>query len=1055
MIGWITLACATPYHADAPDASIRWSTLHTEHFAIHYMAEDRRGRPVDGAPYAKALAARADTVLRDAARAVGTVPIERIHVLVLDDVDDARGFTLPHSDWIVLSTHPGQQLWRTRGRSDGPVDALAHELGHLLVHKASLRLPESLNLGLELGGTLEGPWGGAGARLEIDHDRPYGWSEGLAEWVSEQAGVNTWTPERDAWLRATALEGRFLTWAELQVDIDKDDLGDAERAYQEGYAFARWLAERYGADVHARMLAAKGLRGWDGALKVATGRRGSDLHEAFVAEVTARALAQVEARTSEGLAEGEEVLSYRPSWRAGSRWQERSWARRRPRDREEARESTGSWRVCPRLQDGWLLEGRVGAVVASRVDEGSLAGIVGDWPDEPERRRELASERLWIDARFGAGFAHGPGGAWVIGPDPDPWLDGEAHDHLWWVDLSVPDGGSIDDVPERQRRTRVPGTLRAMDVAPSPDGTQLAFLRFAGGGQELVVGPADGSAWVVWDRWGWEKQARGLTWSPDGEHVATSLNVAGQVDLWALDGPVDDGHGWHALTDDRWVEQDPWWDEEGLWFSADLPVAGDDSLRIRDIVRAEVLDGPTLGDAVRITSQRLEAACPSTTSDGHLLYQVRTAYGVKATALGRWAMHGASVDVFGSPDQDALSELVAWEPPWPPPRELPRDAPVSEGRYRATRSLLPPSAAPFARIDTSGRQVSPSVGAYANVSDAVEHHDLAVWAMWGDDRALEARYALQLLWPELGVWGSTVRERLRFGDGRPGVRALDRAGAFLGRGLTEQVSFELEGQVLSAEQRFDGGGGLPPLTGLRGTVALSVDTLRSDLDAEGFELDVGWTVADSRLETPVVDQGERLESYRWHRPWARVRGQRSLGELGALSDGPHRLELRAQGGWTSRHTVGEEQLAAGGDTPWALRQTALVGTSPLPGYAPFALRGDALAVAGAAWALPIAPRLRSGGRGFYLRRFELVAGGDAAVLWRTEAGRWQGGEVYGDLRAGLRLASVLRDSAFDSQVLLAAPLVPEGEGAAPLGPVPAASDWNGPVRVLIGIGTGW
>jgi len=1055
----LALALATPYHDDAPDASVRWRTLTTEHFAIHYMAEDRRGRPIDGEAYARTLAARADTVLRDAAQAVGTVPLERIQVLVVDDVDTARGYTLPHADWIVLSAHPGQQLWRTRGRSDGPIDALAHELGHLLVHKASLRLPEALNLGVEVGGTLEGPWGGAGLRVELDHDRPYGWSEGLAEWVSEQAGVNTWTPERDAWLRATALEGRFLSWAELQVDIDKDDLGDAERAYQEGYAFARWLADRYGPDVHRRMLAAKGVRGWDGALKVATGQRGAALHDRFVAETTAHHRAQADARTGEGLAEGEEVLSWRPPWRPGSRWQERAWAKRGPRDQEEARESTGSWRLCPQLRDGWLLEGRVGAVVASRIDEGSLAGIVGGWTDAPERREELSGERLWIPARFGAPFAHGPGGAWVIGPDTAPWLDADTFDHVWWVDLSVPDGDSVVDRPAKKRRTQLPGTERAMDLAPSPDGTRLALLRFTGGGQELVVGPADGSAWRVWDRWGGERQARGLTWSPDGQHLATSLNVAGQVDLWTLDGPVDGGASWRALTDDRWVEQEPWWDEAGLWFSADLPVAGSEGTRIRDVLRADVLDsddGPALGEVVRVTAQRLGAACPSTTDGGHLLYSVPGAYGVKAHALGRWAMHGARVGAIDtSPDHEGLAELLDHTPAWPPPRELPRDASVAERPYRAARSLLPPSAAPFARIDVSGNQISPSLGAYATVSDAAEHHDLAVWAMVGDDRALEGRYALQRFWPELGVWGSTVRERVVWGDGQPGVRALDRAAAFVSRGLTEDVSFEVEGQVLAAERRTAEGDGLPRLVGLRGTASLSVDTLGRGLDDQGVRLDLGWTVADSRLAAPVISQGERLEAYRWHRPWGRVRGQRALGQVGPLSDGPHRLELRAEGGWTSRHVVGEEQLAAGGDTPWALRQTALVGTAPLPGYAPYAIRGDALAVAGAAWALPIAPRWRTGGRGLYLRRVELLAGGDAALVWRTEAGAWSVPEPLGDVRAGLRLASVLRDSRFDSQLLVAVPLVPVGEGPSPLGPVPAASNWDAPVRVLIGVGTGW
>ena len=39
-----------------------------------------------------------------------------------------------------------------------------------------------------------------------------------------------------------------------------------------------------------------------------------------------------------------------------------------PRDQEEARESTGSWRLCPKVRDGWLLEGRVGWVVATRSE---------------------------------------------------------------------------------------------------------------------------------------------------------------------------------------------------------------------------------------------------------------------------------------------------------------------------------------------------------------------------------------------------------------------------------------------------------------------------------------------------------------------------------------------------------------------------------------------------------------------------------------------------------------------------------------------------------------
>ena len=62
---------AAPYHSEVPDAAIRWSTVRTEHFAIHYMAEDRRGVPTHAQATARALATHADAVLKDAAEAVG------------------------------------------------------------------------------------------------------------------------------------------------------------------------------------------------------------------------------------------------------------------------------------------------------------------------------------------------------------------------------------------------------------------------------------------------------------------------------------------------------------------------------------------------------------------------------------------------------------------------------------------------------------------------------------------------------------------------------------------------------------------------------------------------------------------------------------------------------------------------------------------------------------------------------------------------------------------------------------------------------------------------
>jgi len=744
-----SLAVAAPYHSDVPLPSLVYETLHTEHFAIHYVVDDRGGRPVGARPYAEDLVRVADELLLDMAHAAGArVPRGRIGILVLDRQDDVEGYTLPHWDWIVLSAHPGSQLARTRGRSEPAVDALAHELGHLLSHKQAAALPEALNYGATVGGTAEGPWGGAGLALELDHDRPYGWSEGMAEFLSEAAGVNHWTSERAARLRAAARDGRLLSFDELMLSVDKDP-GDHERAYQQGYAFARWLDARHPgvwAEV-GRRRSARGWPSWPRLLGQVLGEDVRAVHAEFLAEVqadAAKADAQVVAR---GLVEGEELLDWRPLWRRPERWAEDAWRDRPPRDREEARESTGSWRLCPAHDGAWLAEGRVGWVVASARPEGALPGASGSWPvDDPPPGR-----KVWIPARFGRSFAFVPGAEElvVIGPDDADrgWSvdDGFTLDRAWRVTLPDP----RSDAPVSPRAVRrsmqaIEGTERAMDLAVSPDGQMLAFLRFVGGGQELVVGPIDGSDWRVVDRWGIEAGAQGLSWSPDGERLVTSMIRGSMLDLWTV--RVADGR-WEALTRDRWHEQDPRWTDEGIWFTADLDGTQDVFL-LAD------------GRVTRITSHRDGAVCPSLTAGGDLLFSSPTSAGVKAMGVARARFHGADVTerFFLDPPAERVAAALAHE----------RGAPRAEASpYRPLRSLLPPTWGPFARVDVSGPEVSPAVGAFGSLGDAVERHDLAWWARLGDDLAAELQYTAHTLWPVVGVWVAGCTPGVGFRRGAP------------------------------------------------------------------------------------------------------------------------------------------------------------------------------------------------------------------------------------------------------------------------------------------------
>jgi hypothetical protein len=150
-------ALASPYHDDHTHEDLRWRTIETRFFRVHYpISEDRRAaRGVDTSRTAQALARVADRLLLAMADHAGTVARGPIHVLVSDHAEGMTAFTLPQWGWIVLSADPGTEVLRLRGRLDWAEDALAHELGHLVGHQQAAALALGVSTGISLEGTVE------------------------------------------------------------------------------------------------------------------------------------------------------------------------------------------------------------------------------------------------------------------------------------------------------------------------------------------------------------------------------------------------------------------------------------------------------------------------------------------------------------------------------------------------------------------------------------------------------------------------------------------------------------------------------------------------------------------------------------------------------------------------------------------------------------------------------------------------------------------------------------------------------------------------------------
>ena len=179
-------------------------------------------------------------------------------------------------------------------------------------------LPKSLRgLGLELGGVLDTEGTQLGGGFTLRDADPYWFSEGVAELVSEQAGVNRWTPERAATLRASVLDDRLLEserWGNRGL---LDDWYDPERAYQEGYAFLRWLESDQGEGTVRALLEASGRRvraRWEDVFVECTGESIHELLGRFRQELRAEVDGFVRDRRRQGLAEGRELSTWDLAW---------------------------------------------------------------------------------------------------------------------------------------------------------------------------------------------------------------------------------------------------------------------------------------------------------------------------------------------------------------------------------------------------------------------------------------------------------------------------------------------------------------------------------------------------------------------------------------------------------------------------------------------------------------------------------------------------------------------------------------------------------------------
>ena len=277
-----------------------WRTVETEHFVFHF--------PEPLTDWAMPVVARFEPVRNAVAAMVGSVPKQRVTVVMDDPITMANGLAIADLNepiMLFLATPPDPRSEIGDFRDWGELLSV-----HEFTHVAHMTRP-SRNRTRQLLGRL---FTGSGP---ISTKTPNWVKEGYATYVEGKL-TGSGRPHgawRAAILRQWALEGKLPAYVRLN---DTKTFQAGSFAYLAGSAYLEWLVAQRGDSslVHLwRRLSARENRSFAAAFKGVFGDVPEDLYGRFQVELTARALQAERALKAAGLANGETVQEL--EWHTG------------------------------------------------------------------------------------------------------------------------------------------------------------------------------------------------------------------------------------------------------------------------------------------------------------------------------------------------------------------------------------------------------------------------------------------------------------------------------------------------------------------------------------------------------------------------------------------------------------------------------------------------------------------------------------------------------------------------------------------------------------------
>ncbi len=258
-----------------------WKTFETDHFVIHYY-DDTETSAREGADVAEKIYPYVTTLY-------GFKPLGKTHIVFTDTDDISNGAAYYYDNKIVIWTSPLE--FELRGSHRWLQNVITHEFTHIV----------SIQKSMKFGRKFPGAYiQGMGYEKEKRKDVLYGYpnvmisypipgttvppwlAEGSAQYMYDGASWDNWDTTRDMILRDRVLNGRLLSWAEMNT-FGKSGIGN-ESVYNAGYAFCRYMAVKYGPESLKIIMEALSspINGFvNKAVKKGTGVDGPKLYKQF------------------------------------------------------------------------------------------------------------------------------------------------------------------------------------------------------------------------------------------------------------------------------------------------------------------------------------------------------------------------------------------------------------------------------------------------------------------------------------------------------------------------------------------------------------------------------------------------------------------------------------------------------------------------------------------------------------------------------------------------------------------------------------------------------